>query len=212
MTHVSMSLGVVAAAADVAGAGAAAAAAEDAAAAEEVALDVDAAVAVAETELADEPVAVVAHTHPPMDSFPAVAVEAARQTQAPCPTLVAVGFAVDPDSVQAEPHTRDTSRTAEAGRTDYAGVASGVGQVDASRRALAAHTAQAGVVGKVGEAVAILSVHGMMRNSRKGLAARELGVVRLGVGSRLGMMRMRLLWEGEEQGWRIVGAGAGARG
>ena len=213
MTHASMPLGVVVvAAADVAGAGAAAVAAEDGAAALGVALDVDAAVAEAEAELADEPVAVVAHTHPPMDSFPAVAAEAARQTQAPCPTLVAVGFAVDPDSVQAEPHTRDTSRTAEAGRTDYAGVASGVGQVDALRRALAAHTAQAGVVGKVGEAVAILSVHGMMRNSRKGLAARELGVVRSGVGSRLGMMRMRLLWEGEEQGWRIVGAGAGARG
>ena len=208
-----MPLGVVvAAAADVAGAGAAAAAAADGAAALGVALDVDAAVAEAEAELADEPVAVVAHTHPPMDSFPAVAAEVVRQTQAPCPTLVAVGFAVDPDSVQAEPHTRDTSRTAEAGRTDYAGVASGVGQVDASRRALAAHTAQAGVVGKVGEAVAILSVHGTMRNSHKGLAERELGVVRSGVGSRLGMMRMRLLWEGEEQGWRIVGAGAGARG
>lgn len=200
MTHASMPLGVVvAAAADVAGAGAAA---EDAAAVVRVALDVEAAAA----ELGDVAV-VVAHTRPPMDSSPAVAAVAALQTQVSYPTLVAAGFAVDPDSVQAEPHTRDTPRTAaEAGRTDYAGVASGEGQVDASRREQAVHTGQAGVVGKVDEAAAIPSVRGT--NSRKGLAARELGVVRSGVGSHLGMMWMGLLWEGEEQGWRIVGAGA----
>lgn len=180
---------VVAAAADVAGAEAAAA--EGAAAA----LDVDA--AAAEAEVADGPVA-VAHTHPPTDSSPVVAAAAALQTQAQHPTPMAVAFAVDPDSAH---HTRDTSRTAEAGRTDYAEVA--LGPVGASRMALAAHTAQAGVVGKVDEAAAIPSVHDTMRNSRKVLAARELGVVRSGVGSRLGKM-----WMGEGQGWRIVGAGA----
>lgn len=167
---------VVAAAADVAGA-------EAAAEHEAAALDV---VAAAETEVADE--VVVAHTHPPTDSFPAVAA-AALQMQARYPTPMAVAFAVDPDSAQVEPHTRDTSRTAaEAGRMDYAGAALGAGPVGASRMALAAHTAQAGVVGTVVEAAAILSVLGTTRNSRKGLEARELGVVRSGVGSRLEKM------------------------